>query len=143
MLAIGAGWQLWQERVYADAGAGVAARDSLVATLLAPQVQTTTLTATGQPPSVRLFLNREQGVVVVAAHYLPPAPAARTYQLWGIPTGQAPVSLGTFNTGPDGRVTLTLRVPDGVDPEVSAVTEEPAGGSPQPTTTPFLVGSWG
>ena len=151
ILAIGAGWALWQERgeraelerTYADARASVAARDSLIATLLAPQVQTTTLTATGQPPSVRLFLDREQRVVVLAAHDLPPAPAGRTYQLWGIPTGQAPVSLGTFNTGPDGRATLTLRIPEGVDPEVSAVTEEPAGGSPQPTTTPFLVGSWG
>jgi anti-sigma-K factor RskA len=151
VLAVGAGWELWQERgeraelerVYADARSGVAARDSLIATLLAPQVQTTTLTATGQPPAVRLFLNREQGVVVLAAHDLPPAPGGRTYQLWGIPAGQSPVSLGTFNTGPDGRVTITLRVPAGMAPSVSAITEEPTGGSPQPTTTPFLVGSWG
>ena len=52
------------------------------------------------------------------------------------------MSLGTFNTAPGGRVVVTLRMPAGFKPDLSAVTEEPAGGSPQPTQQPFLVGAW-
>ena len=48
-----------------------------------------------------------------------------------------------FDTSPDGTALLALGVPPGIDFEISAVTDEPAGGSGQPTTQPFLVGSWG
>jgi len=146
-LAVISGLAYWNERGerlaleqrYEEARTEVAGRDSLLATLLGPRVQTATLAATGEPPSMRLFWNREQGVVVLAAYDLPPAAAGRTYQLWGIAEGEAPVSLGT---DPDGRATVTLSVPPGLALDLSAVTEEPAGGSPQPTTTPFLVGPW-
>ena len=79
---------------------------------------------------------------MLTAQNLPPAPNGRTYQLWGIAANQQPVSLGTFNTQADGSVLLTMSMPEGVRFDVSAVTEEPAGGSPQPTTQPFLVGNW-
>ena len=91
---------------------------------------------------MRLYWNRARGLVVVAAFDLPPAPAGRTYQLWAIKKGQAPVSVGTFNTLPGGRAVITLRMPAGFKPDLSAVTEEPAGGSAQPTQQPFLVGAW-
>src|SRR5439155_555451 len=78
----------------------------------------------------------------VTAFDLPPAPAGRTYQLWAIKKGQAPVSVGTFNTLPGGRAVITLQMPAGFKPDLSAVTEEPAGGSAQPTQQPFLVGAW-
>src|SRR5437867_389335 len=78
----------------------------------------------------------------VTAFDLPPAPAGRTYQLWAIEKGRAPVSVGTFNPAPNGRAVITLPMPAGVKPDLSAVTDEPAGGSPQPTQQPFLVGSW-
>jgi anti-sigma-K factor RskA len=157
VLAAVAGAAYWQEhnsrlaleREYqqtvatvASRDADLASRDSLLAALIGPQVETTTLAATGQPPSIRLFWNQQRQTVVLAAFDLPPAPAGRTYQLWGIETGAAPVSLGTFTTGADGRTVVTLDVPTDQAFDVSAVTEEPAGGSPQPTTTPFLVGSW-
>ncbi|MGH7671519.1 MAG: anti-sigma factor domain-containing protein, partial [Gemmatimonadales bacterium] len=114
----------------------------LVADILDSTVGTTDLAATGKPPSMRLFWNRARNVVVVAAFDLPPAAAGRTYQLWAIKKGQAPVSLGTFNTPPGGRAVVTMGMPVGFKPDLSAVTEEPAGGSPQPTQQPFLVGSW-
>ena len=37
---------------------------------------------------------------------------------------------------------VVIEAPAGLKPDLSAVTEEPAGGSPQPTQQPFLVGSW-
>jgi len=119
-------------------------RDSteyVVAALLDSSVAITDLAATGKAPSMRLYWNRARNIVVVAAFDLPPAPAGRTYQLWAIEKGRAPVSVGTFNSSPSGRAMITLQMPAGVQPEVSAVTEEPAGGSPQPTQQPFLIGS--
>ncbi len=123
----------------------LAQRNAVLGAFLAESVSAARLTSAGANPSIRLFWNRDQNVVLVAAFNLPPAEAGRTYQLWGIPEGQSPVSLGTFNTGTDGEATVLLTVPPGVnvqDSNLSAVTDEPAGGSLQPTTTPFLVGPW-
>ena len=118
------------------------ARDSLLATFLGPDVRTATLAATGRPPSARLFWNTATASVVVAAFDLPPAAAGRVYQLWGILTGFDPVSLGTFQTATDGTAIFQSPMPGGLEFELGAVTDEPAGGSPQPTSAPFLVGAW-
>ena len=136
VLAILGGFGYWRAREELDSTKYV------VAALLDSSVAITDLAATGKAPSMRLYWNRARNIVVVAAFDLPPAPAGRTYQLWAIEKGRAPVSVGTFNSAPSGRPVITLQMPAGVQPEVSAVTEEPAGGSPQPTQQPFLVGSW-
>jgi len=121
----------------------VAARDSLLASVLSPDTRTVRLTAQGRPPSAQIFWSQARGRVVIAAFDLDPAPAGRTYQLWGIAGGSAPVSLGIFNTSADGRTVAAFEVGPGARFDVAAITEEPAGGSPQPTTTPFLVGGIG
>lgn len=123
-------------------GAALARRDSLIASLVAPDVQAVTVNSNGPSPSARYFLDRRAGRIVIAASSLPPAARGRTYQLWGIETGRAPVSLGTFNTDSSGRVLASLPLPSGLRVAVTAVTDEPAGGSPQPTTTPFLAATW-
>lgn len=117
-------------------------RDSLLGTLLAPEVRTATLASTGRAPAMRLFWDPARGRMIVTAFDLQPAPAGRTYQLWGIAAGAQPVSLGTFNTDPAGRAAVSLAFDPTLRFDVSAVTEEPAGGSPQPTTQPFLVGTF-
>ena len=121
--------------------AQLASLDSLVATLTASELSTVTLASTGAPPSARLYWNRARGEVVLAAFRLPPAATGRTYQLWGIATGQAPVSLGTFKSAGEGREVARFRMPPGLQLAVGAVTEEPEGGSPQPSSTPFLAGT--
>ena len=153
-LAVMAGYGFLQERrarlelqsAYEQSQNELAARDSLLDTLLAERLSTASLVATGEAqPSMQLFWNRRADVVVLAAFNLDPAPPGRTYQLWGIPEGQSPISLGTFDVPADRQATVVLPVPPGVSLELSAlsaVTEEPAGGSPQPTTTPFLAGPW-
>jgi len=129
------------ERAVAVARDSLAAQQQLVATLLAPDMNTAVLASKGRPPTARVFWNPSRHRVVMAVFDLPPAPAGRIYQLWAIQTGKAPVSLGIFNTAPDGRLTTSLDVPPAlVAFDVTAVTEEPAGGSPQPTQQPFLVG---
>lgn len=129
-------------RTLDSARVALAERDSLIGALVDPNVGTASLAATGREPAARLFWNRARRLVVVAVFDLQPAPSGRTYQLWAIKKGQAPVSLGTFNTSAGGRGVFALPVPVGLEADLSAVTEEPAGGSPQPTQTPFLAGAW-
>ncbi len=64
-----------------------------------------------------------------------PGPS-RSYQLWAI-AGERPESMTVIDSG--GRVVQILPW-DGRD-AAFAITVEPAGGSPQPTTDPVLIGS--
>lgn len=147
VLALGLGLAYLREHVARERseemivakGDTIAARDSLIATLLSPDAGTAALAATGQAPSARLFWSPSRHRVVMAVFRLPPAPTGRTYQLWAIAQGK-PVSLGTFNTSPDGQVIAQMALPADLKFELTAVTEEPAGGSPQPTQQPFLIG---
>lgn len=116
-------------------------RDSLLDIALDLEARDARLVATDLPPSARLVWSPERRRVILSVADLAPAPEGRTYQLWGIPEGEDPVSLGLFDTNPDGGGIFVLTVPEDIEFAVGAVTEEPAGGSPQPTTTPFLVGA--
>ncbi len=148
LLAVGLGWGYLRARgdrdalrvQLAQAGDSMAQQQQVIATVLAPDVTTAALASKGQPPSARLFWNPARNRVVISVFHLPPAPAGRTYQLWAIARGKAPVSVGIFNTTSDGRLVAAMAVPPGLVFQVTAVTEEPAGGSPQPTQSPFLVG---
>jgi anti-sigma-K factor RskA len=124
----------------------VAEKDSTLLALLAPEVHVVSLAATGREPRVRVFWNHQRNVFVVTAFDLPPAPTGRTYQLWALARDRAPVSMGTFNAGSDGRAVLLLPADSTVLAlgflDGCALTEEPAGGSPGPTETPRFVGTW-
>lgn len=123
-----------------------AARDSVIADLTGPQVHVVSLASTGREPSARVFWNHTTRKFVVLAFDLPPARAGRTYQLWAIANGKAPMSMGVFNTDSLGRATLRLPVDQAISAlefiDNCGLTEEPAGGSPQPTETPRLLGAW-
>jgi len=74
---------------------------------------------------------------LVLAH-LPAAPSGKTYEAWVL-SGGAAVPAGLFDGGPGTTVVaLSHAVPGGGK---VAVTVEPAGGSPQPTRTPFVLSS--
>lgn len=83
----------------------------------------------------------EQDAVLVALA-LPPLPPQREYQVWLIEAeGGTPVSAGTFSldTASQGRLRFTLPRPISAYAAI-AISAEPAGGSPQPTTDPLVVG---
>jgi anti-sigma-K factor RskA len=63
------------------------------------------------------------------------APSGKTYEAWIIPQGGSPKPAGLFRSGEDTTVQLRGTVPKHA---VVAVTVEPAGGSKQPTRTPFF-----
>ena len=63
------------------------------------------------------------------------APSDKTYEAWIIPAGGSPKPAGLFHGGGSTTVRLHGTVPKHA---VVAVTVEPAGGSKQPTRTPFF-----
>jgi len=123
-----------------------AAGDSVVAALLGPEVHVVSLSRAGSEPAARVFWNHTSNQFIVMAFDLPPSPPGRTYQLWALPAGRAPLSMGTFDPGADGRVTAILPVSREITDagliDACGVTLEPAGGSPQPTEGPRLTGVW-
>jgi len=147
VLAVGAGGVAVRAAVRARAlAAAIAARDSTLAALLGPEVHVVSLAATGRQPTARVFWNHRRALFIVTAFDLPAAPPGRTYQLWAVAKDKAPMSMGTFNTDASGRATVVLPVDSAITQmgfiDLCGVTEEPSGGSPQPTETPRLLGSW-
>ena len=97
----------------------------------------------GQDPRVHAYWHEGLGLVLAGSNMPPPA-GDRTYQLWIVPKEGNPISVDLFRPADDGRV-LLISSPDTAvaDAGALAISDEPAGGSPQPTTTPFLVGPLG
>jgi anti-sigma-K factor RskA len=85
-------------------------------------------------PMVHAYLHPHMGVAITADQ-MPAMPAARTLQLWFVPKKGQPMSIAIFRPDSDGQIAIVAPVNMPMN-EIAAlaVTEEPAGGSPQPTT---------
>ena len=100
-------------------------------TAIAP-LSSTTGDATGSV----VYFDAEKQAVVFAEHLAQIGPS-KTYQLWAIAGGK-PESIGLMR--PDSSGNGKMVVPfDASRTGRLAVTVEPAGGSPQPTTQPVLI----
>lgn len=83
--------------------------------------------------------SESEGEALLVGRNLPSLPEDQVYEAWTIE--DAPEPAGTFTTE-DGSVVLEL--PEATfDAQAVAVTVEPAGGSPQPTTDPVFVAEFG
>jgi len=98
---------------------------------------------TAAGPGMQVFWNLKERVGIAHAFRLKPAPTGRSYQIWLLVKGK-PVSVKVFNSDPDGHARIeNLDLPASAEGVTDVlVTEEPAGGSPGPTTTPFLGGKF-
>ena len=85
-------------------------------------------------PMVRAYLHPHMGVAITADQ-MPPIAPARTLQLWSVPKTGKPTSIAIFRPDSQGQIALVAPVTMPMN-EIGAlaVTEEPAGGSPQPTS---------
>jgi anti-sigma-K factor RskA len=82
------------------------------------------------------------GRLIVHAGNVATRPTDRDYELWALPAGGKPVSLGVLPVSGTAQRTLTSVQQQALANAAQvAVTIEPLGGSPtgQPTTTPILV----
>lgn len=120
----------------------LARREATLDEILEPSTAMILLTATGErPPGIQLFWNKATRRVVLHAFNLPPAGVGRVYQLWFL-GGGAPLPGGTFDSDPDGHALTTLEgPPEGFALAGAAVTVEPAGGSPRPTSAIVVSGA--
>jgi anti-sigma-K factor RskA len=81
--------------------------------------------------TVRVGASPSLGLVAVDTSALRPAGTGRTYQLWLVPRTGSPESLAVLG----GAHSATAPIGNGS----LAVTDEPAGGSPRPTTEPLFA----
>ena len=96
--------------------------------------------ASSDSNSASIVRTRSGETVLIAQ--LPPLPPGRVYQIWRIQGNNSPTSAGLFHVSPEGYGTIDFSA--GQQPqagETVAVTDEPDGGSPGPTSQPLIVGT--
>jgi anti-sigma factor RsiW len=110
--------------------------DPVAAVLAAPDARRVVATP-GGPGQAAVVVSRERGQAVFEASGLPPAPAARSYQLWVVDRS-GPRPAGLVEVGGGGRATRLL---DGrvTGTEQVAMTVERRGGAARPTSEPVVV----
>ena len=116
--------------------------ENALAILSASGTKEMNLKPSGQTPlpEVHAYWNAQLGLVV-AGHQVPLPAADRTFQLWVVPKKGNPISVGIFRPDPRGQVLVVSKPEaDFTAAAALAITDEPAGGRPQPTTKPLWVG---
>jgi hypothetical protein len=116
-------------------GRGEAPVDLVAAVLAAPDARRVAAMPGGAGEAA-VVVSRQRGRAVFLAGGLPPAPAARSYQLWVVgPSGPRPAGLVD---AAGGRVTRLLDGPV-TGTEQVAMTVERRGGAAAPTSEPVMV----
>ena len=115
---------------------------NLIEGLTGPHVRLIELTRRGSGTAWgRIFWDQGNDRWTMFAHDLRAPGTERTYQLWLV-TGDARISAGTLTPDSTGRAILRATYPLATDAlRVVAITEEPAGGVPEPTGVTVLMGS--
>lgn len=109
------------------------ASSELSAVLTAPDAQMVgAMASTGGRGTVVMSMSKGEAALVTQG--LAPAPAGKTYQVWFV--GKDVITPAGFVAE---STAATLLVGDPSSAVAVGVTVEPAGGSPQPTSTPFLA----
>ena len=117
--------------------------DSLVAAMSGANVRVVDMVSTQKlAPGAKMFWDRLANRWTMVTHDLPQVQPGRTYQLWLVTAKAEKISAGTFNTDAKGRavVQATYQLAE-ADLAAIAITEEPTGGSPQPTGTILVAGA--
>jgi anti-sigma-K factor RskA len=109
----------------------------LVAAVLAAPDARRVAALPGGAGQATVVVSHQRGRAVFVADGLPPAPAARTYQLWVV-SRSGPRPAGLVEVAGEGRVTRLLDGPVTGNEQV-AMTVERQGGAARPTSEPVVV----
>jgi anti-sigma-K factor RskA len=90
--------------------------------------------------TAHVMYNAKMGMLMYEGE-IPPAPPAKSYQLWLVPASGNPMSCGVFNPVSGQPDHWMMKLPKGIEPKAFAVTLEPTGGMPQPTGPKVLIGA--
>ena len=145
ILAAASAFLFWQNRQLRAERASIAqqlqATEREINRMLAPSTRIITLGGKEAPQaSAKLIWDTTRGEWVMQVFNLPAPPVGMDYQLWYV-TRDAKISAAVFRPNAQGRHELRLSLPAGIASNLSAtaVTLEPAGGSPQPTGKFYLL----
>lgn len=112
----------------------LAAKDRTLSAMAGSDVKVVDLVANNRRPNARMFWAQSTNTWTMFAHDLPAPASGRTYQLWLITRTGERISAGTFNPDPSGNAVVSAQYAlDRNALQAIAVTDEPAGGVPQPT----------
>ena len=127
--------RLWLWGVFGGLALAALAAVVLLPALTPDAPITATLTGEGQDLAVAARFDAETGELTVARAAGPAAEPGKDYELWLIPAGEAPISIGLLRDAE-----LTIPVPALPAGTTLAITLEPEGGSPTGVATgPLLV----
>ena len=119
----------------------LAVRERTLLAMAGSDVKVVELVANNRRPSARMFWAQSTNTWTMFAHNMPAPPSGRTYQLWLITRDGQRISAGTFAPNPSGDAVVSAQyamAPDSL--QAIAVTDEPAGGMPQPTGGIVIAG---
>ena len=121
----------------------LAASESLVAAMSGANVRVVDMVSTlKQAPGAKMFWDQLANRWTLITHDLPAVKQGRTYQLWLVTAKAEKISAGTFNTDARGRAVVQATYPlSEANLAAIAITEEPEGGSAQPTGTILVAGT--
>jgi hypothetical protein len=117
--------------------------ETLLAAVTAPASRVIELAAARpQAPSGRMFWDVAHNRWTFVAHNLPAVAEGREYQLWLITTDNVRIPAGTFRPDAGGGAVVQATYALAADSlGAVAVTEEPAGGLPQPSGAIIVAGA--
>ena len=119
----------------------LAERERTLLAMAGADVKVVELVANNRRPNARMFWAQSTNTWTLFAHDIPAPPQGRTYQLWLITREGTRISAGTFLPDQSGSAVVTAQYPLAADSlQMIAVTEEPAGGVPQPTGEVLIAG---
>jgi hypothetical protein len=122
--------------------ASVAQKDSLISALTGMHTRVIDLVAyNSSDPMARIFWDQKKQMFMMYASNVSMPPRGKTYQVWLMPRGAAPVSAGTFMPDSTGSAIMVAKQP--MEPGALrriAVTEEPSGGVASPSGPVVFAG---
>ena len=132
------------ERRHAEMEKQLRVAQDLVNTLTSPESKHITLApvkALPQPQGKAYYLS-SSGHLIFLANNLAPLLPDKVYELWLIPSTGSPIPAGLFQPDSHGAATVVNPpLPIGIEAKAFAITIEPAGGSPAPTSQPIMLGA--